>query len=1270
MRSIGTVELENEKYVLMIEYQRTITIYYLFSRHHLKDREQLFLGGQISYEERDVLSYTMLPVDQNYLIAALSKKNIGGEMKSYGAYQILLDVVQGIQSSMSYSFKADDIKLDSNNITQTGAFVRDFMARDDMVSVRFRKCGGFVEELDYSAAFLQISFQKAEKHKFPKYKEIALLMSSLSVQDAGTNIYYSNVQSIDYDAVLKAMPDSKWFCEKQEDGLVIYHKKYVSISSTEEFEKEIILGLVNEIKKARQEQSLPVLVSVDTETTGLDIYNIPVDLQSKVVAIPLSYQDDCGFTIFTGMEYFHNVPIEYVKTRIEPFLRRDILKDDEICITTLEGEFSFRRSELFITGHNTMFDVKALRVHDIDIWFDSDTMQMSFTLDPFLTKRKNSLKYITHKLFQCWTPELVDVLGKGNEDKFKFIQDIRLASLYGGGDADFSRLVFKALRQIYQNCEKFHGRDLYKTYCEQDVFLMNVFAGVDYEGIRIDRASFVKEGNKVKQDIEIITKFAHKFVGRFIAANNYIYQLKSAKENNMETSLIPKPDLDHADPFEFEFSGNSLIQTLYYILQYPIFVWTEPPKSKQDGSEAKAFKRRPAVNKMAMKKLMSCVYTEPQNILKEDIKGAGGGVLIKADELNKYKYPVAYLVSLIGPRKKEYESYFKPFVEDSYSDRLCKDSKFSAIDTRRISNPIQTIKGSLKKYMLPHEDTYSMCDFDMSQLELRIMASLALDFSMIERMKDPEVDSHTEVAAAMFYKAAYLISKSERSYAKQVNFGYPYGLMRFSMCEKIFGDTKDESLAKTQKLIEAFESSKHIVVEFLNKVRSNALEEIEIPECLRRYLEIGDNIPVGIVRNLKGFYKLFQLDDLTEKKAARIKRQVGNFPIQSFASELFRIVLMRLYIAFYKEGWIQAGWIKWHMAVHDELLFSFKKKMIHPVHLAKIVHQSCTVSIDGHTNYYIGINIGNNWGECKDDSSELPVYMVNRLIKRWNAGEFYGEVVEEPKLYMANLRKQYISDRIYEVIHDIYPEISTGSVDCQRILEGFKNYTVRKYVYECYAPLWSLKQDEEAFDAHLATWALERFGEKVKFATSKRRVLKLTKDLLKMKTQKNGKEVSVTFEEMFDGKAIEEYDLLLDLDVSSNGEAGEAYYQSVSWDLDSTANPYYIDYSNDSSAKGQSFEETFDLSLGDSFESVRKIRPTEYKNIEVTEKRVKVDLIRKNHAVQIENLLAERNLSKKEGLQIIYSSSIAIVKGSFIKEEHLKDLDQIIELVRGDRNGI
>lgn len=1266
MRSIGNVKIDTEEYVIMIIYQKSMTYYFLLSKYHKDDRKALLFGEELSHPERDIVSYAMSAFDENYLVASIWRKNIGREMKAYGSYRTLLDIIQTIQKATAYSFEKSQIIVNESEVlSESGELLHNFMAKDDSIFLEYRKCGGFVINLQYVSSFMEIKFASTDKYKFPSIKKLEHLMKPLNVEDVGSSLYYSNVKMIDYDDVLRSMPDSRWYCDVTPDGETIYFKDYRCIKTIEEFEREIILGLVREIKKARENNELPVLVSVDTETTGLNVYNIPSDLQSKVVAIPFSYKDNCGLTIFTDMEYFSNIPITYVKERLEPFLLKDITSDKEISIDTIEGVFTFRRSELFVTGHNTMFDIKALSVHNFNIWYDADTMQMSFNLDPFLTKRKNSLKYIIHKLFQCWTPELTDVLGKGNEDKFRYIQDERLAALYGGGDADFSRLVFKSIKELYIECRKFHKRDLFKTYLDQDVLLMNIFAKVDYEGVRINRQRFVEEGNKVKEDIRIITDFAHKYVGRVIAVNNYLYQLEVAKSSGISENTIPKPDLENTPPYEFEFAGNDLIKTLYSILHYPIFVWTEPPKSK-DG-EKKEAKPRPAVNKVAMKKLMSCTYNTPTSILKNDILGTDGKPLIKAEEFNLYKYPVAYLVSLIGPRKKEYDSYFKPFVEDSFEDRLCKDTKFSAIDTRRVSNPIQTIKGSLKKYILPHDDTYAMCDFDMSQVELRIMASLAHDQYMINRMKDPEVDSHTEVAADMFYKAAYLISKKERSYAKQINFGYPYGLMRFSMCEKIFGNTKDENLAKTQLLIETFEKVKHVVVTFLNQVRSNTLEPIEIPECLRNYLEIKDDIPVGIVRNLKGFYKLFQLDNLDEKKASRISRQAGNFPIQSFAAELFRIVLIRLYLAFYKEGWIQKDWIKWHMIVHDELLFSFKKKVIHPIHLIKLVQKSCTVSIEGHTNYYIGINIGNNWGDCKDDSSELPVYMVNRLVKQWDAGKFVHEEVDDPQQYMAKLRKEYIRDRIFEVVFEIYPNIK-NIIDCSKILEKFQNYTVRKYIYECYPPLWSIADGEEIFNSYFASWALDYFGDNITFITSDGKKVILKSSLKALTKIKNGKEIPYSFEEMFQGVEVDFFDSDINLDFSSLQVEDDTYYDDINWDMDAKNNPYYIDYSVD--VEETKFEDLFDTNLGNTFESMRKVSSQQFKNIEVTSTRVKIDLYRKSHAKQIDNLLIKEKLLSKTGLQIIYYSKLAIIKGGFIEKNDLEKLDNIVEKVRGENYGI
>src|SRR5690606_480282 len=66
-------------------------------------------------------------------------------------------------------------------------------------------------------------------------------------------------------------------------------------------------------------------------------------------------------------------------------------------------------------------------------------------------------------------------------------------------------------------------------------------------------------------------------------------------------------------------------------------------------------------------------------------------------------------------------------------------------------------------------------------------------------------------------------------------------------------------------------------------------------------------------------------------------------------------------------------------------------KDVHPVHMIKILYKSCVVSIKGRTKYYIGINIGENWADGKDDEAECPIYFVQELIEKWDAGGFRND---------------------------------------------------------------------------------------------------------------------------------------------------------------------------------------------------------------------------------------------------------------------------------------
>ena len=113
------------------------------------------------------------------------------------------------------------------------------------------------------------------------------------------------------------------------------------------------------------------------------------------------------------------------------------------------------------------------------------------------------------------------------------------------------------------------------------------------------------------------------------------------------------------------------------------------------------------------------------------------------------------------------------------------------------------------------------------------------------------------------------------------------------------------------------------------------------------------------------------------------------------------------------------------------------------------------------------------------------MYFVDRVIKRWDAGEFgngpfwFDDPWEE---LIKDERAKYVDDRIWEVIHEVQPDIDIAPINIPLILQNFDNYTVRAYVdkyatnYDVDASQYS---DSEAGDrkwvSKFETWALGRF---------------------------------------------------------------------------------------------------------------------------------------------------------------------------------------------------
>ena len=925
-------------------------------------------------------------------------------------------------------------------------------------------------------------------------------------------------------ADLERVLDMTWY---KENGIV--KKDYKVIKNDQDFVKLLVEPLTEYVKCNDD-----VLIGIDTETTGLNIWNLSKNnpTKSHIVTFQVSWKDNQGVIVFLDMEYFSNTTL---KTAI------DFLTGSFSRYGTIGGKK--HGIDYFTTGHNAGFDRKTFWDCGSDVWFDYDTLQMSFNLCPGSFREGNGLKEITRKLFGHETPELEDLLGKNNKDMFKYLEDEELISVYGCADTDYSRMIWYKIRALMSD-------HLFEMYKQQDTILGNVLPVSEYYGLNTDYDKFVEQGMFVAQDIENLKDYAYSYVGRFLAKRQEKLRLENEvaagrMTKELATKVLGAFDCSNALPYEFEFKPAELKRVTYEILGYPCYSYTE--------------KGAMQLNKYCIGKLLdeandgtNDIEMEPlvrTEISYEDYLGADDSdkrdmELIGAKSINTSKYPFAKILQVYSDINKEYTAYYKPNMDEDTESHIFKSYKMARQETRRIGNPSQTMKANLKSYTKSFNDDYYLLDFDMSQAEYRVMVSLAHDDTLINKMMDPEMDYHTETASMVHGIPAHKVTKKVRKHTKCISFGIPYGLGVASLSDTMFGDKTHEHVYETQQLMDKWKAANYKVIDFLEASRRQALTEIDVDDSFRDYTgywEYDDagvkhKIPLSVVTNALGFYRVFNLSGVEQTREAQerrdrgkfnsaegsIRRKSGNYGIQSFAAELFRHILMAFYERCENEGYVHVRDVIWHMLIHDELLCSIKKN-IHPLKIFEIVYESCMVKPKGHTNYFVGINMGTTWGECKDDAREAPVIFVQRMVKRWKAsvedgedGEFslkntpeqYKRVNPEtgeeeywfnnPFDFLAPEMHQYFSDRIFEVITDI--QGSTDVIDVRRLVNEFTNYTVRAFIND-----WkslrsvdkskyvkgtktdgSIVYDDELIDnlkwqRNLEGWALERFGEDQQF---------------------------------------------------------------------------------------------------------------------------------------------------------------------------------------------
>ena len=285
------------------------------------------------------------------------------------------------------------------------------------------------------------------------------------------------------------------------------------------------------------------------------------------------------------------------------------------------------------------------------------------------------------------------------------------------------------------------------------------------------------------------------------------------------------------------------------------------------------------------------------------------------------------LLPLIDPNGK---------IHAHFQQTVTATGRISCTEPNLQNIPIrQELGRQLRRVFVPESDEYVFVGADYSQIELRVLAHLSGDPSLIEAFNEGE-DIHRSTASKVFNVPMDEVTPLQRSNAKAVNFGVIYGMSGFGL---------SNNLNITRKEAERY------IADYFNKF-----------DRVRDYMDqlVADGKKNGWVTTMMGRRRA-----IPEINASNyMVRQAGerlamNSPIQGTAADIIKIAMVKVDQALKKE----CKKSRLLLQVHDELIIEAHKSELEQVKellrrcMESAVEMKVTLSVDLHT--------GDNWFELK-----------------------------------------------------------------------------------------------------------------------------------------------------------------------------------------------------------------------------------------------------------------------------------------------------------------
>ena len=275
-------------------------------------------------------------------------------------------------------------------------------------------------------------------------------------------------------------------------------------------------------------------------------------------------------------------------------------------------------------------------------------------------------------------------------------------------------------------------------------------------------------------------------------------------------------------------------------------------------------------------------------------------------------------------------------IYSTFNQTITATGRISSTEPNLQNIPVRLELGrELRKIFIPESAEFCFLDADYSQIELRVLAHISGDESLIAAFKSNQ-DIHRMTASQVFHVPFDEVTPLQRSNAKAVNFGIIYGKGAFSL-----GQDLGISRKEAEEYINAYFARYPKIKTFMEDTIKNGAKNGYVSTLWNR----RRNMP--------------ELQSSNFMQRAAGERAAMNMPIQGTAADIIKLAMIKVHRAL-QEGGYRSRLI---LQVHDELLIEAYKEEKDAV--AKILKENMEHAADLLVPLDVDLHEGASWFEAK-----------------------------------------------------------------------------------------------------------------------------------------------------------------------------------------------------------------------------------------------------------------------------------------------------------------